>query len=332
VGFKGASAVLFCGAALAACSGSAFAPSPNAIPAASSDRTALLGTAATPTPIPFAFQTVDDPASTVNAVRSINQSGQIVGTVGAGTSNFPAESYSSSSPYSSFEAIQYTNAADTVATSLSSTTSNQTVAGYLVSPPSLHGTWAFVRINGFWTVFKDRKEGRGADSVTEILGINDTKFAVGFYTNSYGLNVPVVINITSEKFNILKPPGAASAQGTGINDLNDILGWGGSSSSASGFFLHAGAYYTVAYPGAASTEALNLNKQDQVVGYYQGSNGVKHGFVLTGPLNGSSQVWQSVDDPNGVNGTVVTGINNGDDICGYYFDSSGVQHGFVATP
>ena len=322
--------VLLCGAVLSACSGAASFSSTGVFPLQSHVLTRPAGAAANPTPIPFTYQTTDDPSSTVNKVTAINNEGEIVGNIGAGTASSPVESYSSTSPYSSFSPIDYSSAQGTAATSLSSSPSNPIVAGYINSPPQLHGVWAFVQIKGIFSLMKDRKEGTGSDAVTEILGINASQFAAGFYTNASGANIPVVLDVPTGKYTQLKPPGYTSAEATGINKVNDISGWESTSTGIVGFFVRVGKYYSVAYSGAATTEALGVNSQDQIVGYYQGSTGVRHGFVLTNPTSG--QVWQMIDEPNAVNGTVVTGINDNDDICGYYVDGSGVQHGFVAVP
>jgi hypothetical protein len=52
---------------------------------------------------------------------------------------------------------------------------------------------------------------------------------------------------------------------------------------------------------------------------------------LTDPLT-RSQSWQTIDDPNGIGTTVVTGINIHQTIVGNYVDGSGVTHGFLASP
>jgi hypothetical protein len=277
----------------------------------------------------FTFQTVDDPNSNVNEVTGINDVSGIVGAIGSGAISSPFAGYTSSLPYSSFLSQVFPKAVGTVATSLSATT----VAGYVINPQQLAGTWAFVQIAGLWTIFKNHKEGTGKNAVTEILGVNDSGLAVGFFKNGSGVSIPVEIIIAFEQFANLSPPGGKSAQATGINDLGDVSGWEGTSNRSVGFLMRVGTYYTFLYPNASTTEAFGLNGQDQIVGYYRDSSGMRHGFILTNPTKGGSQqVWQPIDEPNGKRGTVVTGINDDDHICGYYVDANGVQHGFVAIP
>jgi len=281
--------------------------------------------------ISFKFQTVDDPASTVNRVNGIDLLGNIVGTIGNGNPSSPYASYISAPPYTTFQNETYSGAQGTVATSISTAAGQATVAGWVIHPPQLPGIWSFVQINGLWTIFRDRKGGKGPTSLTEILGVNDAGFGVGYFKNAYGYFIPVVVNIPTEKFNVLKPPAYSNAEGTGINNVGDITGWEQGSSGTVGFFEQVGRYYTFTYPGATATYALGINTKDQIVGYYVDSSNADHGFILTNPKGGGGQTWQSVDEPSGARGTVITDINDNDEICGYYVDASRVQHGFVAT-
>jgi hypothetical protein len=328
IGKSFARAFLACGVALSACSGPATNSSPGIPPQA---QPLARSSGHVPGSISFSFQTVDDSISTVNAVAGINNSSEIVGNVGAGTGSSPMESYYSTPPYTSFTPIDYTKAQQTIATGLDNSSTNQMTAGYVVNPPQLTGIWAFVRVNGIFTLIKDRKEGTGKNTVTEILGINDQQFGVGYFVNTLGVKIPFEVSIPFQKFVALKPPGAKDAAATGINNAGDIVGWGSTGSELDGYFVRVGVYYTLEYPGATTTVALGINSHDHVVGYYANASGPKHGFILTDPQGGSQQVWRTIDAPNAPNGTVVTGVNDSDDISGYYVDSSGVQHGFVAT-
>lgn len=291
--------------------------------------------AAGPTPIPFTFQTVDDPSSTTNAVTGIDGAGEIVGTIGNG-----AGGYTSVPPYTTFVSLGYSGAGAIGINGLSVSGSTTVVVGYVAKPPSLRGTWGYYIINGLGGLTKDRKGLKGKTSFTDLLGVNDSETGVGYDVAPSGLNAAFVLDIPTLKYKALNPPGASSngAEATGINDVGDIVGWVGPAKSATGFLERLATYYSIAYPGAKATEALGINteaqvSQEQVVGGYHDASGMQHGFLLTGPtLGASGQVWQSIDEPNGAQGTVVTGINANDDICGYYVDSNGVQHGFVAVP
>jgi hypothetical protein len=318
--------------ALSACSGPASSfSSAAAVPQRSQSVKPLNASSPTPSPIPFVFQTVDDPNSNFNEVNGINQLSKIVGTYGSGQGSNIYNSYNSLPPYTVFHGVNDQGSQGTVATSLSS---NKDIAGYVIDPSGLPaGIYAFVRINSLFTLLSDSNEGTGNDAVTEILGINDSGLAVGFYVNPSGIDVPFELNIPTVTFTELKPPGSVNAEATGINGKGNISGWESTNKGTEGFYLQAGTYYPFLYPGSQATYALSLNWQDQIVGDYIDSHGKTHGFLLTGPTRGGAkQQWQVIDEPNAAAGTWVTGISNHEDICGYYVDASGVQHGFVAVP
>jgi hypothetical protein len=320
----------FSGVMWAACSGSPSSVSSSGVLPPGSRALRPPGGSPTPTPIPFQFQTVDDPNSNVNEVTGINQLSKIVGVYEGGSASNIPESYTAQPPYSKFRGLNYPGAQGTFATSLSS---NKYVAGYVINPPVGSGIWGFIRASGIWSILNDPNEGTGGNAVTELLGINDSQFAVGFYQNNSGTKVPFELNVPTLSFTDLTPPGATNAEATGINGKGNISGWEQTASGFQAFYLQTGTYYPTSDPKGKATFALSLNWQDQLVGYYLDSSGVAHGFLLTGPTRGGdTQVWQTVDAPKGVGGTWVTGINNHDDICGYYIDGSGVQHGFVAIP
>jgi hypothetical protein len=332
--YAAAAVALFLIGTLSACSGTQQASPLGVLPQQSRARVP----AASQTPIPFAYQTVDDPISSTNEVNAITTSGEIVGTVGSNNASSPYAGYSSTAPYSTFTPISLNGAVGTAITGISITASKTVIVGYVIVPQTLRGTWGYYVIDGIGGLTKDRKGLKGKTALTEILGVNDSQTAVGYYLNTYNVNTPFVLNIPALKYTNLKPPGGSSgAEATGINDVGDIVGWVGApdGKNATGFYERLATYTSLAYPGAKATEALGINSLDpeQVVGFYVDSNGTKHGFVLTDPTGGASgQVWQTIDAPNAAGVTVVTGINSNDDICGHYIDSGGVQHGFVAVP
>lgn len=285
---------------------------------------------ATPTDIPYTFQTVNDPNSNTNEVTGINQRGKIVGTYGGGSGSSIPESYTGEPPYGKFRGINYPGAEGTSATSL---TSNRIEAGYVTNPNQLNGIWAFVRANGVWALLKDRKQGSGQYAVTEILGINDSEFAVGFYDDNTGKEVPFELNVVTENFTNLQPPGAISAEATGINGKGNICGFEElNDHSYAGYYLQTGSYYQLKYPGALNTWAWGLNWQDQIVGQYEDSKHNLHGFMLTYPTAGSGgRYWQTIDVKGAVS-TKLTGINNHHLITGSFYDSYGNKNGFIGNP
>ena len=311
---------------LSACNGPS-GSSLSAVPVASRQ---VVHARATPSPIPFKFVTVDDPNSNKNEVTGINQLGKIVGTFGAGSASDIPESYTSQPPYTKFRGLNYPGAEGTDATSLSS---NRIVAGYVVNPNQFNGVWAFIRSNGVWSLLKDRKQGEGDYAVTKVLGVNDSEYAVGYYTNVAGVEVPFELNIVTENFNSLQVPGAKSAEATGISGKENLCGTEVlKDKSSEGFYLQNGTYYTLKYPGAVNTWAWGINFYNQIAGQYEDAGGNFHGFILTNPTAGSAvRVWQSIDISGAVS-TKLTGINNHQWISGSYVDTAGNTHGFVGMP
>ncbi len=95
-----------------------------------------------------------------------------------------------------------------------SAASQTIVGGWVINPP-VPGIWAFVQINGVWTIFRNLKGGRGSDTATEVLGLNDAGFGVGYFKNTDGNNVPVVINIPTENFTAAQTSGILECGGDG---------------------------------------------------------------------------------------------------------------------
>ena len=311
---------------LSACNGPLGSPL-STVPGASSQVTHVR---TTPSPILFKFQTVDDPNSNTNEVTGINQRGKIVGTYGAGSASNISQSYSSDPPYVKFRKMNYPGAEGTNATSLST---KSLIAGYVTNPSSLNGVWAFIRTNGIWSLLKDRKQGDGDNAVTKLLGVNNAEYAVGYYTNSSGVEIPFEVNLVTENFDNLQPPGAKSAEATGISSRGNVCGTEVlDDKSSEGFYLQKGTYYTFKYTGAVNTWAFGINPNDQIVGQYEDASGNLHGFILTYPNAGSAgRVWQSIDVPNAVS-TKLTGISTHEWISGSYVDAGGRTHGFVGMP
>jgi hypothetical protein len=278
-----------------------------------------------PTPYSWNFVTVNDPSSsTFTRALGIDDLGQVVGYYGSGTPSDPSHGFSSLTPYTQFRTLHYPFAVDTVATSISNT---RVIAGYFVDTDNR--TLGFIRNRAIYTQYKDPKTPKGSNSVNELLGVNDSDIAVGFYKDSYGNDMPYELAYGSYK--PLQPPGAVSAMATGINKPGDVTGIETLASGVTeGWLLRNGIYLQFSYPGASSTQAFALNHYGEVVGSYVDGAGT-HGYLLTKVASPSQQFWQSIDEPNAVGVTVVTSINDHHTISGWYVDASGHTDGFVAT-
>jgi hypothetical protein len=311
--------------AIAACSGTnSTTSSGNVLPAHSDVRRA---TDPSPTPYSYKFVTVDAPgSSTFTRVLGVDDLGQIVGYYGSGTPSDPSHGFSSLVPYTKFKTLNFPLAVNTVATSISGT---RIVAGYFEDNSPGHHTFGFIRNRAIWTYYKDFNTPKGPESVNELLGVNDSGIAVGFYKDSYGNDIPY--ELAGGHYETLHPPGAVTAMATGINKPGDIMGTETLASGVTeGWILRNGTYTPFSYSGAISTQAFAINYQEQVAGSYTDTAGT-HGYILTKVGSPSGQIWQSIDEPNAAGVTVVTSINDHHTITGWYVDASGHTNGFVAT-
>jgi hypothetical protein len=311
--------------AVAACSGTNSTTSSGSVLPAHAD--VPLSSDPSPTPYAYKFVTVNDPASTrFTRVLGVDDLGQVVGYYGRGTQSDPSHGFSSLVPYTQFHTLNFPLAVNTVATSISGT---RIVAGYFVDNSQGHHTFGFIRNRAIWTYYKDFKTPKGPNSVNELLGVNDEGIAVGFYTDSYGNDIPY--ELAGGHYVELHPPNAVSAMATGINKPGDVTGTETLASGVTeGWLLRNGTYTQFSYSGPNSTQSFAINYQEQVAGSYVDRAGT-HGFILTKPGSPSGQVWQSIDEPNAAGTTVVTSINDHDTITGWYVNASGHTDGFVAT-
>lgn len=137
-----------------------------------------------------------------------------------------------------------------------------------------------------------------------------------------------VLDVTTGVQSTISVPGSGFTVATGRNELGDTCG----NYDGGIWLLKFGetTFSTYSYPGSQMTSALHLNWQKQIVGYYVGDDGLKHGYILTYP-NSAKPYWQTIDVPAGwgASGTVVAGNNDHGEIVGYYLDAAGLPHGFL---
>jgi probable HAF family extracellular repeat protein len=83
-------------------------------------------------------------------------------------------------------------------------------------------------------------------------------------------------------------------------------------------------YLTINVPGSTDTRAFGINNSGQVVGRYDGTDGVTRGFLRL--ANGSFYTFSA---PGAVNGTWGQDVSDDGVIVGRYFDADFNSHGFV---
>jgi hypothetical protein len=276
----------------------------------------------------YTFTTLDDQADpTFNQLLGINNSNVISGYFGIGTPGHPNKGYVLSPPYgqANYANENFPSSAQTQVTAINN---SGDTAGFWVNP---HGTNAgFIERNGVFTSYVNPKTPKVAGSVNQLLGINDSGVAVGFYNDANGNSHAYMVNQATGVFTTI-PHQGRSTVATAINDTGDVVGIDTTAGVTSSFLIKSGVVTRFQFPGGSDTQAFGINKSDQIVGSYLDGAGVMHGFVLDHPTSTTAN-WHSIDDPNGVGSTVVNGENDAGDLVGFYTDAAGNVDGMLATP
>ncbi len=305
---------------------------------------------ATPTPVPtptptgpgsgsasYGFRTLDDRADpTFNQLLGINNDGTIAGYFGSGAAGHPNQGYRLLPPHGhgSYQPENFPGAVQTQVTGLNNT-------GVTVGFWSSANNASLVNDNsGFWARngqfhsvnFPARAP--ASPPVDQLLGVNDSGVAVGFWTDANGSNHGYLVNVNTNAFSPVTDPDApgASLTAAAINSGGDIAGFyvNAASGNTDGFLMAGSTFIDLSVPGASSTMAFGVNDHDEVVGTYtagSGSSAATHGFSWT--LGGG---FQSIDDPHGAGTTTVNGVNDAGDLVGFYVDSAGNTDGMLAAP
>ena len=279
----------------------------------------------------YTFQTVNYPDDTFTQLLGINNKGVIAGYHGANVN----KGFTLVLP-NIFTSENFTNSMQTQVTAINDRNGMpKTVGFYIDSNSRTHG---FQLTDGVYGTVDFPGE-----PFNQLLGVNNKKQAVGYYSTNKAGSAPDHAYIFDECGNaactvgvfelLVIPDSNGGAQATGINDAGNVCGFyidnGG---VIHGFLLVQGTLTTLNFPGSSvtATAALGLNNAGKVVGNYTDSAG-SHGFVYT--INKNS--WESIDDPEGlVDGTqttVVNGINDKNVLVGFYGNAP-INSGFVATP
>ena len=188
----------------------------------------------------------------------------------------------------------------------------------------------FWREDGQYHAVRYPTRNNAMPSVNQLLGINDSGTAVGFYNDAKGNAHGYAYNLETGRFKLITVRGATSLTATGINNNGTAAGFYTSAQGATDAFIqyHHGRTITIAFPGASATQAFGLNDEGEVVGTYTigtGNNAVTHGFTW---MNGT---FTTVNYPK-ASSTTINGVNDEGDIVGFYTDAKGNTDGFVGLP
>lgn len=305
-----ATSFVIAGIALTACGGSSTPASPG--PANGALPSSVSGA--------FKFKAIVDPADrTFNEALGIDDGRTVAGYYGSGATGHPNQGYTAVPGFSKkdFSEENYPGAAQTQVRAING--SGDTAGFWVDSGGVVRG---FIDWNGVFTSYNDPN----AVGATEILGLNDSGIAVGFYVGASNIRYAFTLDRATGTFTAVSPPSASNVTAAAVNDSGDIVGYYGAPSSSTGFLDINGAFTTLTYPSSSSTLALGVNSHDAIVGSYSDASGT-HGFWLHDPLTRPAYV--SIDAPQGAGRTTLNGVNDRLNMVGYYIDGSGNTIGLL---
>jgi probable HAF family extracellular repeat protein len=270
---------------------------------------------------------------TFNQLLGINNEGVIAGYFGSGAAGHPNQGYVLQPPWarSNFSSENFPGSAQTQVTGLND---GGITVGFFSTMNAANtaddDNIAFWREDGQYHVVRYPTRNNAMPSVNQLLGINDSGTAVGFYNDAKGNAHGYAYNLETRRFKLIIVSGATALTATAINNNGATAGFYTSAQGATDAFLqyHHGRTVTIAYPGASATQAFGVNDNGEVVGTYTtgtGNNAVTHGFTW---WNGT---FTTVNYPK-ASSTTINGVNDEGDIVGFYTDAKGNTDGFVGLP
>ena len=275
---------------------------------------------------------------TFNQLLGINDQGIIAGYFGSGAAGHPNKGYALVAPFAQrdFLTENFPGSAQTQVTGLND---HGVTVGFWSTQNNASMTnnnFGFYWLNGRFHNVNFPTNDNANPPVNQLLGVNNSGIAVGFYTNSGGLNRGYEYDIRTNRFLRVEVPGnfhgtaGPSLTAAAINNFGDVAGFYNKTSAVVDAFLrlHTGKFITLAYPGATMTQAFGVNDSDEVVGTYTtgtGNAAVTHGFTWHAGTYASVNI-------HGASSTAVNGVNDEGDLVGFFTDAKGNTDGLLALP
>jgi hypothetical protein len=301
----------------------------------------------------YSFQTINDPAqppfmgTTFTNLMGITTNGDTVpGFFGSGQAGDPNTGFILTLPGKTFtppfNAIFPGLAPPFIAKQTQMTAVNgngTTFTGYTY--PTNNGVpvdfqFGFYEQNGKFTMVNNPKTpdcsvsgacDSGVITENQLIGVNNSDLAVGFYNDSHGDSHGYTYNISTNTFSAdILFPGAVSTVTAAINNSDEIAGFFTDSGGViHGFIDNGGVFSTVDPTGSTETELLGLNDKGIADGFAV-IGGVQHGILFNSLTNAFTML-----DPTGSTATTLNGINNAGDVVGFFVDGANTD-GTLGTP
>jgi hypothetical protein len=284
----------------------------------------------------FTFTTLDNPGDpTFNQLLGINDDGTIVGYFGSGAVGHPNIGYEISAPYTEYVSRNQPGSVQTQATGINnaglitgfwSDTNDGTDNNFAVLFEPVVSRVASISVVDPLVAFNQVPNSPAW--VSQALGINNEDVVAGFYVDGWGTSHGYTYSLKTAAYTAVNVANGAPDAATGINDNGQVSGfYVNAKKQTVGFVKNStgGVVTSFHVPGTTFTQLLGINNSGVAVGFYNDSNNVPHGLYYT-PANGN---WLAVNDPAGVQGTVVNGINNKNQLVGFFIDAAGNFHGMI---
>ena len=196
-------------------------------------------------PVSYGFKTLDNQADpTFNQLLGINNDGTIAGYFGSGAAGHPNQGYRLLPPHGhgSYQSENFPGSVQTQVTGLNN-------KGVTVGFWSSANNASMVNDNsGFWArggqfhTANFPAAAAASPPVDQLLGVNDSGVAVGFWTDANGDNHGYLVNVNTGTYRSVTDPNAPSASLTAaaINSGGGIAGFYTNQSGNTDGFLMAG--------------------------------------------------------------------------------------------
>ena len=317
-------------ATLAATLGSAAWAAPAAPTAPAAHRAAAVS---------YRFETRNnDHDVTFNQLLGINNEGMIVGYFGSGAHGHPNKGDRLHAPYhqGDYANENFPGSRQTQVVGLNDVGVTVGFWSTQNKVSQVDNNFGFYAKHGHYHEVNFPASGVSDPPVDQLLGVNNSDVAVGFYTNAQGASRGYKYNIKTSRFSRVLLPGlhnlsaSVSLTATAINSAGSVAGFYSVSGGTTFGFLKTASGHTtkLAFPGASMTQPFGVNDLSEVVGAYTlgtGSSAVTHGFTWT-----RKHGFTTVDDPHGIGTTIINGVNDRGDLVGFYTDSAGNTDGMLA--
>jgi hypothetical protein len=269
---------------------------------------------------------------TFNQLLGINNRGQIAGYFGSGAAGHPNKGYTLNlGQFSSFTNENFPGGIQTQVIGVNDTGVSVGFYSTQNTKSMSNNNFGFYAWHGQFHSVNFPTRNMANPPVNQLLGVNDSDIAVGFYMGAKGQAHSYAYSIRSGWFHRIHIRGSVSTTASGINNRGWITGfYTGRGGVTRGFLLSPfGQVITLSVPGSSSTMAFGVNDSGEVAGTYMvgsGNNAKSFGFIWSRGFG-----FRTINDPHGSGATTLNGINDAGDLVGFFTDAKGNTDGLLVA-